>query len=319
MIDEERRGAYPTEDHESLAGALNIREGERVLEIGGGGNPFSRADVLVDVDFASGRHRDGVAVCRGGPGQKYLQANVEALPFKNKSFDVVICMHVLEHVDDPGLACEELMRVARRGFLETPRKWTEYYAGHPTHKWLVDEEAGRLVFEPILYDSSPFLNFALASLWKSPELVLRARTLYPHIPCVQKTWEGRFSYEIRGELPIRSGANDRSAGLRHYHFARNLLRWAAPPQRGLFHAACALEPAPGDRACRHLHLLYCVLCEKLPLPRRGFHSFRHLLLALCASLLLKLSRRFETWYQQMIMQFLQDSGAEKEENPNHGG
>jgi hypothetical protein len=311
----ERKMVYPTEDHETMVRTLGIGDGERVLEIGGGGNPFSRADVLVDVDFQTGRHRDGGGVCKGASGH-YVQADLAALPFREKSFDFVICIQVLEHVDDPGSACDELMRVAHRGFIETPRKWTEYYAGHPTHQWLVDEMGGRLVFEPILYDSSPFLNFALPSLWKSSELVKRARRSHPHIPCIQMAWKDRFSYEIKGESLVKSEGENQTIALRHYHFARNLLAWAAPPEHGLFHAGCAEEMAPDNAACSDLHGFYRILCGKRPLKRSL--SFKRFILALSASLALEISRRFENWFNVLTVKFFAENRIKNEGKGKNG-
>ena len=316
MTVSEPKAVYSTEDHEVMERALGIGDGERILEIGGGDNPFSRADVLVDVDFQTGRHRDGGAIRKGASGQQYVQADVAALPFREKSFDFVICIQVLEHVDDPGSACEELMRVAHRGFIETPRKWTEYYAGHPTHQWLVEEADGRLIFEPVLYDSSPFLNFALPSLWKSPELVKRARMVYPNITCIQMAWKDRFAYEIRGESPMKSSAENQTVALRHYHFARNLLTWAAAPEHGLFHAGCAEKMAPGNTACSDLHTFYRVLCGKRPL--RGSLSFRRFMVALSASLALKISRRFENWFNTLTTKFFGENSMKNEGNGNDG-
>ncbi|MFH0764895.1 MAG: class I SAM-dependent methyltransferase [Calditrichota bacterium] len=49
-------------------------------------------------------------------GSKALltQAFLEALPFADNSFDVVICVHTLEHVRDLSQAVNELARAARR-------------------------------------------------------------------------------------------------------------------------------------------------------------------------------------------------------------
>jgi SAM-dependent methyltransferase len=41
-------------------------------------------------------------------------ASVDALPFAARSFDVVTCLEVLEHLTDPAAAVRELARVARR-------------------------------------------------------------------------------------------------------------------------------------------------------------------------------------------------------------
>lgn len=42
-----------------------------------------------------------------------VKANIEALPFENSSFDLVICNHILEHVDNDIKALSEIFRVLR--------------------------------------------------------------------------------------------------------------------------------------------------------------------------------------------------------------
>jgi ubiquinone/menaquinone biosynthesis C-methylase UbiE len=44
---------------------------------------------------------------------KYVEANIDSLPFKNNSFDVVISTHTLEHVQNIDIAINELRRVAK--------------------------------------------------------------------------------------------------------------------------------------------------------------------------------------------------------------
>src|SRR5262249_59414544 len=43
--------------------------------------------------------------------------SVLSLPFAADSFDVVLCLEVLEHLQDPLPAVRELSRVARRGLI----------------------------------------------------------------------------------------------------------------------------------------------------------------------------------------------------------
>ena len=45
----------------------------------------------------------------------FRQANLEALPFDDDEFDLVLCSQVIEHVLDPDLALAELGRVLRPG------------------------------------------------------------------------------------------------------------------------------------------------------------------------------------------------------------
>jgi 2-polyprenyl-3-methyl-5-hydroxy-6-metoxy-1,4-benzoquinol methylase len=40
-------------------------------------------------------------------------ASVVELPFEDESFDLVLCLEVLEHLSDPGAALDELARVSR--------------------------------------------------------------------------------------------------------------------------------------------------------------------------------------------------------------
>lgn len=40
------------------------------------------------------------------------QADITALPFQNELFDIVMAGHVLEHLPQPSLALEEVVRVS---------------------------------------------------------------------------------------------------------------------------------------------------------------------------------------------------------------
>ena len=44
-----------------------------------------------------------------------IKADIRKLPFKNDIFDVVICNHVLEHIQDDELALSEIYRVLKKG------------------------------------------------------------------------------------------------------------------------------------------------------------------------------------------------------------
>lgn len=139
-----------TELHPQSLAAL-ILPSWRVLDVGSGDNPYPRADVLVDylpktLEAASGVTHENPTGTIVTLGKGFVVGSAHALPFKSNSFDFAIARHVLEHVDDPELACRELSRVARAGYLETPRSWFEHIDGSPFHKWLVDIEDGVLHF-----------------------------------------------------------------------------------------------------------------------------------------------------------------------------
>ncbi|MGQ9572457.1 MAG: class I SAM-dependent methyltransferase [Dehalococcoidia bacterium] len=89
-----------------------LRPGDRVLDAGcGSGRLFAydlrgRASLTVGVDISP-------AVARNANIDAPLQASLTALPFASETFDLIICKHVLEHLDEPASAFHELARVLR--------------------------------------------------------------------------------------------------------------------------------------------------------------------------------------------------------------
>lgn len=123
---------------------LSIKRHYKVLEIGPGDDPVYRANVLVDNNPVENYHRSGEL--KFFKHQSLIVSNVEKLPFKDKEFDYVICSHVLEHVDNPGLALEELFRVAKMGYIEVPSFISELQSSKVSHKWVVLMVDGKMVF-----------------------------------------------------------------------------------------------------------------------------------------------------------------------------
>lgn len=60
-------------------------------------------------------------------GIDYKQGTIEALPFADKSFDIVTCHHTLEHIRDIRKAVAELKRVARKQLIIVVPKQRYYY------------------------------------------------------------------------------------------------------------------------------------------------------------------------------------------------
>lgn len=53
------------------------------------------------------------------PDVTFIKGDVYKLPFKDKTFDVVICSEVLEHLEHPEKALKELKRVAKQKIIVT--------------------------------------------------------------------------------------------------------------------------------------------------------------------------------------------------------
>jgi SAM-dependent methyltransferase len=57
------------------------------------------------------------------PGPRYLNGDAQQLPFADDSFDLVVCVEVLEHLVDPAKGLRELARVGTRHLLlSVPRE-----------------------------------------------------------------------------------------------------------------------------------------------------------------------------------------------------
>jgi SAM-dependent methyltransferase len=93
-----------------------------VLDVGSGGWPFKRADHLADRYPDETTHRVETMVRDQRP---FFEADLESLPFEDKHYDFVFCSHVLEHLDHPGKAMRELMRVAKQGYIEVPTRLSD--------------------------------------------------------------------------------------------------------------------------------------------------------------------------------------------------
>lgn len=109
---------------------LDIPAGALVLEVGSGGNPYPRSNVLLDA-YQETRERHWDALVHDRPTVLSFGEN---LPFKDKAFDYVIAAHVLEHTPFPEKFLAELQRVARAGFIETPDAFMERINPYKDHR-----------------------------------------------------------------------------------------------------------------------------------------------------------------------------------------
>lgn len=99
-----------------------IKPTDRVLDIGPGAHPHPRADVLLEMAFDDPAeyanqfgHDQPLATSK-----KVVFYDGITFPFPDKSFDYVVCTHVLEHVPNIEHFLSEVFRVGKRGYFEYP-------------------------------------------------------------------------------------------------------------------------------------------------------------------------------------------------------
>src|SRR5262245_18821739 len=125
-----------------------------VLDIGAWARPFNRANYVIDAEPYATRGFYGSAMPAQGGDREYFSAATwiqrdicdhKPFPFGDKQIDFVICSHTLEDIRDPLFVCAEMVRVAKRGYIEVPSRTVEScrgieagQVGWSHHRWLID-------------------------------------------------------------------------------------------------------------------------------------------------------------------------------------
>jgi len=114
------------------------------VDIGCGPHMRDEFDVFVD-RYLSPVSRHG-GVIRPEAGKRFVMADSEALPFKSGAFEYANCANLLEHLEHPGRACEEIMRIAKAGYIICPGVFDEIFFGKPYHLWLTMARGSKIWF-----------------------------------------------------------------------------------------------------------------------------------------------------------------------------
>ena len=173
-----------------------LGDDELVLEIGSGDRPNPRSDVLVDRYPEDNTERGGdLRVDR-----PLVVADAHHLPFKDRSFDYVVCYHILEHMDDPARFIREITRVGRRGHIQSPSEVAEKLFHWPFHRWYVNLVGGRLILHPLQEDDrfGDLFDYLFA---RNPRFARFARSM-PALFYVDYEWAGAIDFELRESSPL---------------------------------------------------------------------------------------------------------------------
>ena len=152
---------------------FNLNSNDKILDIGSGNVPFQFATHLADVSLSNDELGRAGVPFTSVDGKSIHECDIEKLPFENKEFDFVYCSHVLEHVREPEKACSELMRIAKRGYIETPKREKDLWLNTTevsNHLWYIDKIGNKLVFNEYTQDQRNGLhNDVLMKMHVNPQ------------------------------------------------------------------------------------------------------------------------------------------------------
>ena len=145
---EKRRNTFvarPAWEYQSAYVLPHYKNTDLVIDIGCGGAPSPLSTVLTDFYPDESIHRARPVV----EDRPLVVCSADRMPFREKSFDLSICSHVLEHVPDPIKAAAEISRISRKGYLEAPAYGKDVLVGTGNqHIWQVVNNDGVLHFFP---------------------------------------------------------------------------------------------------------------------------------------------------------------------------
>jgi len=186
------RGTKKTKNE--MLRSLIIGKNDLVLEVGGGDLPFWRSDILCDRYLFDDAERTGSLVV----DRPFICSDAHTLPIKDGAVDYIYCSQVLEHLERPDDFFSELMRVGKRGYLETPNEFRERLICRQFHKWVVADEGGVLVLRK--NELIPVFGSIFHSLMKNRKFYLFYSSHYSLFN-VMFEWEKEIKYRI--DAPAR--------------------------------------------------------------------------------------------------------------------
>lgn len=194
----------------------SIEQDDVVLDVGGGSQPFSRANHIVDSVPYSEKNLISIkgwsTIHFSRETWTTIDLSSQPLPFEDKSIDYVFCSHTLSRLRDPIFLCGEIARVGRRGFIDFPSKWiecqknvdagnlSEYYSGYINHRWLIHTCGDHLVLTP----KTPLASIAS---YEKPERVQKYMNS-PRIWSSSFFWESDFTFEEKPLLSAKDALED---------------------------------------------------------------------------------------------------------------
>jgi len=127
----------------------------KIVELGPGYKPFELSNYVIDIDDTYSKLYSEKTFFK-------ININYDKIPIENNFFDYCYSRHTLEDISSPFFAFNELTRVSKRGYIETPSPLIEMmkgvdvgeanYRGYMHHRYIVwsDKDTNTLYFLPKL-------------------------------------------------------------------------------------------------------------------------------------------------------------------------
>jgi len=130
-------------------------EANSLIDIGCGGGYFAnKVAALKKFDTHACDLLNHVEIVGG----TYHRANIENLPFADKSFDIVTCHHTLEHIRNLNKAVSELKRIAKRQLIVVVPCQKYYY-------YTLDEHINFFPIKATLINLMGIKNYVCENIW----------------------------------------------------------------------------------------------------------------------------------------------------------
>lgn len=208
---------------------VEIDSSWRVLDVGSGESPHTRANVLIDRFPDDNSQRSGQALDRMDP--RFVVGDALMMPFEDMAFDYSITSHIAEHVDDPAQLCRELTRVSRAGYIETPGWLWDLFIHESFHPWRVRRVGrglrfdrvhnrrrlglfGDLLYGLVYMGAYREGHWTLRSRWRPLNSLLflgtRIQGRLRRLPGIRRVlftcyeWQGEIPVEVRGSIDLGS-------------------------------------------------------------------------------------------------------------------
>lgn len=222
-----------------------LRPEDKVLDIGGWARPFNRADYVLDSEPFETRGYYGPARTPQGGDREHFTKETwirrdicehTPFPFRDKELDFVICSHTLEDVRDPLWVCSEMVRVAKRGYIEVPSRAAEScrgveagIVGWSHHRWLVEIDGRSIAFMMKYHTIHSHWRFSFprSYLLRMPEQQ-QAQWMF---------WEGSFDFLEKTIHGVDEIARELEAFVAR---TRPYARWRLALDRGVRSASSSL-------------------------------------------------------------------------------